>query len=244
MGSVDGQADEQPVREVRVETFALGRHEVSHEEFGAFVRASGYASDGCNVVDDNAGLDWDNRASWHNPGFPQEGRHPAVCVSWEDAQAYVRWLNLKTGEPYRLPSEAEWEYGARAGTSASRYWGSRSAGTCEHANGGDRSLLQRWRRWPLPVDSCEDGAPHTSEAGSYAPNGFGLHDMLGNVWEWTADCAHETYQGAPRDGSAWIPRRRLRTARAARRSLGHAGFWHPGSKSVLVRQSGRYHGGV
>ncbi|MCY3844099.1 MAG: SUMF1/EgtB/PvdO family nonheme iron enzyme [Acidobacteria bacterium] len=206
MGSADGQSDEQPLREVRVEAFALGKHEVSHEEFGAFARVSGYAGDGCNVVDNNAGIDWDNRTSWQDPGFgfAQEDRHPVVCVSWEDAQAYTRWLSLKTGERYRLPSEAEWEYGARAGTSTSRYWGSRSGSTCDHANGGDRSLLQRWRRWPFPVNNCEDGAPHTREAGSYAPNGFGLHDMLGNVWEWTTDCAHETYQGAPTDGSAWI----------------------------------------
>ena len=232
MGSVEGQADEQPIREVQVEAFALGSHEVSHEEFAAFMRASDHASVGCNVVDDDASLDWDNRASWQNPGFPQEGRHPAVCVSWDDAQAYVRWLSLRTGEPYRLPSEAEWEYGARAGTSASRYWDSRSAGKCEHANGGDRTLLQRWRRWPMPVDNCNDGAPHTSEAGSYAPNDFGLHDMLGNVWEWTADCAHETYNGAPRDGSAWI-----RAGDCARRVL-RGGAWD--TPAFGIRAANRY----
>ena len=207
MGSTDGQVDELPVREVRVEMFALGSHEVTREEFGAFVAATGYAGDGCNVIDDAASLDWDNRASWQNPGFPQEDRHPVVCVGWAGAEAYVRWLSAETGGRYRLPSEAEWEYGARAGTVTRRYWDSQADSTqCDHANGGDRALMQRWGRWPLPVVNCDDSAPYTSEAGSYKPNVFGLHDMLGNVWEWTADCLHESYEGAPSDGSAWLRR--------------------------------------
>ena len=204
MGSTEGQVDEQPVREVQVRMFALGRHEVTREEFGAFVAATGYAGDGCNVIDDDASLDWDDRASWQNPGFPQEDRHPVVCVGWEGAEAYVRWLSVETGGRYRLPSEAEWEYGARAGTATRRYWDSQADSTqCDHANGSDRALMQRWGRWPLPVVNCVDSAPYTSEAGSYKPNAFGLHDMLGNVWEWTADCLHESYSGALGDGAAW-----------------------------------------
>ena len=203
MGSIEGPVDERPVREVRVEMFALGRHEVTREAFGAFVAATGYAGDGCNVIDDDASLDWDDRASWQNPGFPQEDRHPVVCVGWEGAEAYVRWLSLETGGRYRLPSEAEWEYGARAGTVTRRYWDSQADSTqCDHANGSDRALMQRWGRWPLPVVNCVDSAPYTSEVGSYKPNAFGLHDVLGNVWEWTADCLHESYRGAPGDGSA------------------------------------------
>ena len=204
MGSTEGQVDEQPVREVRVEMFALGSHEVTREEFGAFVAATDYAGDGCNETNNDASLDWDDGMSWRDPGFSQEDRHPVVCVSWDGAEAYVQWLSLQTGGRYRLPSEAEWEYGARAGTETRRYWDSLSGSTqCEHANGGDRTLIQRWRGWPLPVGNCIDDAPHTSEAGSYEPNAFGLHDMLGNVWEWTADCLHESYRGAPGDGSAW-----------------------------------------
>ena len=206
MGSTEGQVDEQPVREVRMETFALGRHEVTRAEFGAFVAAADYAGNGCSLIDDDASLDWEDEASWEDPGFPQEDRHPVVCVSWEDAEAYARWLSVETGERYRLPSEAEWEYAARAGTVTTRYWDSLSGSTCEHTNGSDRALLQRWGRWPLPVVNCVDSAHYTSEAGSYQPNAFGLHDMLGNVWEWTADCLHESYEGAPSDGSAWIRR--------------------------------------
>ena len=203
MGSTEGQADERPVREVRVGTFALGRHEVTREEFGAFVAATGHTGNGCSVIEDDAGLDWDDGATWEDPDFPQEDRHPVVCVSWEDAEAYVWWLSVETGERYRLPSEAEWEYGARAGTVAPRYWSSQSGSACEHANAGDRTLIRRWGGWPLPVVNCVDDAAHTAEAGSYAPNAFGLHDMLGNVWEWTVDCLHESYSGAPGDGSPW-----------------------------------------
>ena len=235
MGSTEGQVDEQPVREVRVEMFALGSHEVTREEFGAFVAATDYAGDGCNETNNDASLDWDDRMSWRDPGFSQEDRHPVVCVSWEGAEAYVQWLSLQTGGRYRLPSEAEWEYGARAGTETRRYWDSLSGSTqCEHANGGDRTLIQRWRGWPLPVGNCIDDAPHTSEAGSYEPNAFGLHDMLGNVWEWTADCLHESYRGAPGDGSAWTrggdcERRVLRGGswETALAGLGTANrYWH------------------
>ena len=204
MGSTEGQADEQPVHEVQVESFALGRSEVTRQQFGAFVAATGYAGDGCDVIDDDASLDRDDRASWQDPGFAQKRRHPVVCVGWEAAEAYARWLSAETGQRYRLPSEAEWEYAARAGTATKRYWDSRAGATqCEHANGSDRALLRRWRGWPLPVVNCDDDASHTSDAGSYAPNAFGLDDMLGNVWEWTADCLHDNYGGAPRDGSAW-----------------------------------------
>ena len=203
MGSTEGRVDESPVRDVRVETFALGRHEVTREEFGAFVAATGYADNGCAVIDDDASLEWRDGASWRNPGFPQGDRQPVVCVSWDGAQAYVRWLSVRTGQPYRLPSEAEWEYGARAGTETRRYWESVFGGACRHANGSDRTLLRRWGGWPLPFVNCIDGAAHTADAASYEPNAFGLHDMLGNVWEWTEDCLHDSYRDAPRDSSAW-----------------------------------------
>ena len=203
MGSTEGQVDERPVRDVRVRMFALGRREVTREEFGVFAAATGYAGDGCGVINDDGSLDWDDRASWRNPDFPQGDRQPVVCVSWESAEAYARWLSVETAERYRLPSEAEWEYGARAGTVTTRYWDSRFGSMCEHANGSDRTLIQKWGGWPLPVVNCIDGAPHTWVGGSYEPNAFGLYDMLGNVWEWTADCLHESYSGAPEDGSSW-----------------------------------------
>ena len=203
MGSTTGQADERPVHEVRLDAFALGRYEVARREYWAFLVATEHESAGCSLVDGDGRLDWNSGASWRRPGFEQDDSHPAVCVSWADAQAYVNWLSEETGERYRLPSEAEWEYGARANTVTERYWDSASGPQCDYANSGDRALLERVGGWPLPVVNCVDGAARTAPVGSYEANEFGLHDALGNVWEWTADCWHDGYQGAPGDGSAW-----------------------------------------
>ena len=203
MGSTEGQTDELPVHEVRVSTFALGRYEVTRREYGAFVSDTRHAAAGCNVVDEQGDLDWDSDASWLNPRFRQEDDHPVVCVGWEDARAYVQWLGGRTDERYRLPSEAEWEYAARAETVTSRYWDTGTGNQCSNANGGDRTLLQRLDDWPLPVARCTDGGVHTTQVGAYGPNSFKLYDMLGNVWEWMADCWHADYQGAPPDGSTW-----------------------------------------
>ena len=206
MGSTRGQADETPVHEARLDAFALGRYEVTRGEFQAFVIATGHRSAGCSLVDGGGRLDWNRGASWRRPGFEQEDDHPAVCVSWTDAQAYVRWLSEETGARYGLPSEAEWEYGARADTAGERYWDGASGPQCDYANAGDRALLRGVGGWPLPVVNCADGAARTAPVGSYGANGFGLHDVLGNVWEWTADCWHDDYRGAPADGSAWTRR--------------------------------------
>lgn len=131
---------------------------------------------------------------------PQQ--YPVTRVSWTDAIEYAAWLYKKTGHHYRLPTEAEWEYAARAGTDTTRYWGDDPTKACIYANVSDQS------RGTLPaaqIHNCNDGAEYTSEVGSYAPNAFGLYDMMGNVWEWVLDCWHESYDGAPVDGSAWDP---------------------------------------
>jgi formylglycine-generating enzyme required for sulfatase activity len=112
-------------------------------------------------------------------------------VNWDDAQAYVGWLRSETGHRYRLPSESEWEYATRAGTTTRWYWGDTAQDRCEYANGSDSG------------DGCDDGWEWTAPLGSFRANGFGLHDMSGNVWERVEDCWHGDYQGAPSDGSAW-----------------------------------------
>ena len=158
--------------------FALGRYEVTLEEYEAFVMATDHVGDGCSVVGGDSRMDWEAGASWHDPEFSQHSRHPVACVSWDDAQAYVQWLSARTGKQYRLPSEAEWEYGARANTVTERYWAAESGSQCDYANGGDRALMQRFGGWPLPVVNCSDGVGHTAEVGFYKPNAFGLFDML------------------------------------------------------------------
>ncbi len=166
--------------------FAVGELHVTVDLFAAFVRETGYERS--------------RSCSWRSPGFTQEGSHPVVCVSWDDANAYANWLAKETGKPYRLLSEAEWEYAARGQTSPGaypRFWfGDNEKELCRYGNFWDRKA----GNGSAP---CNDGYDHTSPAGHYEPNAFGLYDMFGNTWQWTADCYHDSYNGAPADGSAW-----------------------------------------
>jgi formylglycine-generating enzyme required for sulfatase activity len=218
MGSPDIEKGRQPdgregpVHEVRIGyPYALGKHEVTRGEFSRFAAASGYKTEaertsGCAEWDGKA---WVHDASknWRNPGFPQTDSHPVVCVSWNDAQAYLTWLNKKVpGKGFRLPSEAEWEYAARAGQGAARYpWGDDAGNSkiCGFANGMD-TIGKAQVSVPWSAASCGDGHAYTAPAGSFKANDFGLYDMHGNAWEWVQDVWHENYQGAPRDGSAWV----------------------------------------
>ena len=190
--------DEGPVHGVTLsESFAVGVYEVTRGEWGRFVSETGYESGGsCWTYE---GGEWKDRTGrgWRNPGFSQSDVHPVVCVNWGDARAYVEWLSSEAGEGYRMLSESEWEYVARGGSSTSRYWGGSESGQCSHSNGADSTLKSRYRDWKWSSASCADGYGHTSPVGSFRANGFGLHDVMGNVWEWVEDCWHESYRGAP-----------------------------------------------
>ena len=207
MGLPLGQGTEltQPQRRVRVERFALGRYEVTRAEYAAFVASTGRDGNPCWVADDDTDpfvhKVLSARASWRSPGYPQTDDHPAVCVSWDDARAYVRWLSRETGVSYRLPSEAEWEYAARGGTLTSRYWGEGRSEQCAHANGVDAAVTRRFEvSWAA---SCNDGWVFTAPVGTFAANALGLFDVAGNVREWVEDCRHDSYRGAPSDASPW-----------------------------------------
>lgn len=230
MGSSGGgedTADERPRHPVRLASaFALGAFEVTRGQFADFVAATGYdASDSCNALVEG---EWrlQSGRSWRDPGFPQADDHPVVCVSWEDAQAYVAWLSKVTGMRYRLPSEAEWEYASRAGGDGDFTWS--SGLTHELANyGRDRccgGLATGRDRWEF-----------TAPAGSFPANAFGLYDDRGNAWEWLEDCYHENYDRAPADGSA----RRTDCSLADRRSL-RGGSW--GDGPPLLRSAYRLRG--
>jgi formylglycine-generating enzyme required for sulfatase activity len=137
--------------------------------------------------------DWD--ACFSVGGCPQvgeskfgRGRRPVTNVTWDDAQQYVRWLSKMTGQPYRLLTESEWEYSARAGTSTTYWWG-------DEIGIGNANCVGCGSNWDKRA---------TSPVGSFKPNPFGLYDMGGNVWQWVQDCYHDNYNGAPADGSAWI----------------------------------------
>ena len=183
----------------------MGRYEVTRKEYSAFVEATERIHDGgCRVLnDDDAGRANAPEASWQSPGFAQhDDGHPAVCVSWADAQAYLNWLSEQTGAQYRLPSEAEWEYAARSGTTTQQYWIDEANGQCRHANGADRASAVRFG--DRTGADCDDRVLYTAPAGAYAKNPFGLYDMLGNVSEWVADCWRSSYVGAaPDDATAW-----------------------------------------
>ena len=193
----------QPPHEVDVRSFSASRFEITRGQYRVFAAATRRGSDGCFVW---AGTEFEKVQThdWRNPGYPQDDLHPAACVSWEDATAYVTWLGQKTGRAYRLLTEAEWEYAARAGTTSVRFWGDDAAGSCEHANGADLATAAQVpgaSNWPLAA--CNDRYAYTAPVGSYVPNAFGLYDMLGNVAEWTADCWNASYRGSPADGHAW-----------------------------------------
>ena len=193
MGSTARDDDERPVHEVTIErAFAVGVYEVTFAEWDACV--SGGGCDGHRPDDSGWG----------------RGKRPAINVSWEDAQGYVRWLSRRTGEAYRLPSESEWEYVARAGTTGPYHFGS-SPSSSQANYGGDR-------RGAAPV-------------GSYPANAFGLHDVHGNLWEWVEDCWNDSYHGAPSNGSAW------ESGDCSRRML-RGGSWDyfPGN----IRSASRY----
>lgn len=188
--------NEEPQHAVTIaEPFAIGKYEVTVAEFAAFVAATGYDADvGCLRLSGPERLRTDPTRNWRNPGFAQADNDPVVCVSLDHALAYTDWLSEQTGYRYTIPSEAQWEYAAKAGTPGRYFWGDDLSAACDYAN-------VNFAEDPPP---CDDGYPGIAPVGQFTANAFGLHDTVSNVWEWTTDCAHKNYVGAPTDGSAWI----------------------------------------
>jgi len=236
MGSTSFYPEEAPIHTVIVPAFAIERHPVTNAQFAEFIAATGYTTvaqqpldptlypganpddlcPGAMVFRPTAGpvdlrdwrqwWDWVPGASWRHPFGPDSDiadkpDHPVVQVAYPDAAAYAGWAGR------RLPSEAEWEYAARAGTTTPNYWGDSSDEVCKYGNVLDQSFIALG---PLDEDSkdlrvhrCNDGAPFSAPVGSYLPNKFGLYDTAGNQWELVQDCWHDDYEGAPNDGSEW-----------------------------------------
>lgn len=194
--------DEGPAREVSIKSaFAMSRHEVTLGQFRAFLRATGYPVGGDCITDRRKPFDWrpDEKTNLNDPGYRQGKDHPVVCVSWHDAQAYIAWLNERTGGGYRLPSEAEWEYAVRAGTSGAYFWGSDVDAGCAFMNGTDETARDKYPQ--IEFMRCRDGSLNTAPVGSYRPNKFGLFDMTGNVGEWIGGCATADYSTLREDGT-------------------------------------------
>ncbi|MGP0069268.1 MAG: formylglycine-generating enzyme family protein [Isosphaeraceae bacterium] len=173
----DASDDEKPQHRVRItQSFYLGMHQVTRGQFGRFVEATRYQTEA--EKDGKGGYGWDASSNkweqnpkftWRSAGFEQTDNHPVVNVSWDDASAFCDWLSRQEGQPYRLPTEAEWEYACRAGT------------TTRFSFGDSENLLGQYAWY------AANSTNQTHPVGEKKPNTFGLHDMHGNVWEWCSD---------------------------------------------------------
>jgi len=217
MGAPDNEDDhnatETPQHAVTISKgFAMARSAITVGQFREFVRASGYVPDsvkldGASVYDESSGaLRDDPRATWQDDyaGHRAGENLPVVNISWNDAKAYADWLSQRTGKVYRLPSEAEFEYTLRGGTTTRYWWGDGTpTRLVENLTGsGDRSHIGR--RWSHAFRGYSDGFWGPAPVMTFAPNPFGLYDINGNVSEWAQDCWHESYVSAPNDGSGWL----------------------------------------
>lgn len=202
-----GENDEGPVRVVDVAPFALSRYEVTFEQYDLFARQTG------------------RRAPKDRWG---RERRPVIDVTWKSAHRFIRWLRETTSMPFRLPSEAEWEYAARAGSDDIYSFGSDPSVICNFANIADKSSTVGWR-----YEMCEDGFTTTAPVGSFQPNAFGLYDMHGNVWEWMEDCWFRNYKRAPNESAA-------RTRSSCEKRVQRGGGWAYGPEESRV--SYRSHG--
>ena len=247
MGSTKRRST-QPVHKVTLPEFSMGKYEVTVTEFRRFVEATNYeVPQECRHEMDSWFLLW-TKGNWETNALNTSEFQPVVCINWQAANAYVEWLAKETGKPYRLPSEAEWEYAARAGTKTDYFFGDDPDKTkvCEYANTSDLSgenILQRdsgtsYYNFSGPLANCTDYAGYASIVGMYKPNQFGLHDMLSNVLEFLADC-YDSYENVPNDGSAHI-------GGSCERRVTRGGSWHWSHWPLWSRsnQSEDFSGGV
>ena len=222
--------------------------EVTVGQWRAFARDTGYKSEaetggGAYIW---TGSKWKMKKGkyWDNPGFPQIDNQPVTCVSWNDAIAFIKWLCLKEGNTYRLPTEAEWEFAARAGTKTARYWGDDESMACKYANVADRTAKREFPKWK--TYNCYDGYVFTAPVGNFKPNSFKLYDMLGNVWEWCQDWYGDYPSGSVTDpigpssgshrvlrGCSWTIR--SKGCRSAGRGKSEPDHRYPGAGFRLLR---------
>ncbi len=198
---------EQPTHRVVVaQGFAIGKYEVTRGEFAAFALDAGYSpASGCWHF---VGTEWlfDETRNWRDPKIDHGDDYPVTCINWHDANAYLAWLSERTGHRYRLASEAEWEYVARAGTTTAYWFGDDASKICQYVNLGDLTTQEQfgWDKTEIKYDkmdnwkgqACRDGYPTMAPVRATVANPFGVHGMLGNANEWVADCWNDNYQGA------------------------------------------------
>lgn len=211
MGSDLGEPDrnELPLRKITIGySFLAAAHSVTNAEFGRFIQATGHKP-GTNCIlfiaaardiPNGAGYKVVAGADWTNPGYGRvpAPNEPVVCVDWKDAKAYVSWLSKTVGKPYRLLSEAEWEYAANPGGVRPFTWGSDPEDACKFSNLYDAAGAEPSAPWP--ATKCSDGFKQVAPVKSFPPNRFGLYDMIGNTWQWVQDCHVMPRPAEPADG--------------------------------------------
>jgi formylglycine-generating enzyme required for sulfatase activity/uncharacterized caspase-like protein len=217
-GNEKGHSDsETPQHEVHLEAFAASRYSITVGQWRQYLKAAGGSgSSNCYGLNQSMWGVWTPQQkpgfSWSNPGFHQDDDHPVVCVTRQEAQAYAKWLTQKTGYPYRLLTEAEFEYVIRARTttahwwppSSSRwFWESPDADQCKNVNAADAALTGKYTSLKWHAVTCDDGFAFTAPVNHFPGNEFKLYGTTGNAASWTADCWHDNYISAPTDGSAW-----------------------------------------
>ena len=199
-----GDREGPPYRVTFARAYAIGRTEVTRDQYAAFVAATRRPDPTSCGVHVAKGDTWGPQPgyNWRRPGFSQAGDHPAVCVAYDDAVAYTRWLSNKTGKPYRLPSDAEWEYAARAGTRTPWPWGESPEAGCAAANllSAGTAIALGWPRSIGDRFVCANLRSFSQPVASYPPNAFGVFDMIGNAFEWAADCNSPDNRDARADG--------------------------------------------
>lgn len=201
---------ELPQHQVTIQQpFAMSAYETTVQQFQAFQKETGWEVRGCRnweVRNNTFGMYYREDLSPSHVGYEQGPKDPVVCVRREDGQAFAAWLSQKTGQKYRLPTEAEFEYALRGGTTTAFFWGDDLNRTqaCQFANVLDQSTVNaipQVKSWA--VFNCNDGYGYTAPVGSFKPNPFGLYDMSANAREWVEDCWHENYVGAPSTDKVW-----------------------------------------
>ncbi len=238
-GSLESEAlaEQTPDRDARNERpqgrvaiayrFAVARYEVTLAEFARFAQETRLPPTTDCLSWDRANVRWGRfpgERSWRNPGFEQTDSHPVVCINWPEANAFAAWMRQRTGKPYRLLTDAEWEYVVRAGTTTRRWFGDGRERVCEYANVSDATKASELgqKADPAQVFGCRDGYVFTAPVGRFKPNPWGLHDLFGNAWEWTEDCFARSYEGAPADGSARQPA----SGQVCAERVMRGGAWH------------------
>ena len=186
------EPDEGPVQKVQVKAFAIAKYEVTKAQWRVFVQQSGHPISSECLTWAGDGFDKPPQLSWQDTGFMQTDNHPVVCVSWQDAKAYTQWLSKTAAQPYRLPTEMEWEYAAKAGQGLVTFPWPSNESPCNRANFADQSLAILHPQWRLA--NCSDGFEFTAPVGSFAANPWGVFDMQGNVMEWVSSCYAKAIQ--------------------------------------------------